>query len=142
LGVPPIAGRLFIAADDARGCSGTAVVSEGFAERELGGAKAAVGKMLSLNGTPFQVLGVVGGNFYGIEIGQSAEIYAPLCAQALILGPKIMDARSRWYLDILLRPKAGVTPEQVNARLRTIAARVYAATIPQNWSSADQREYA
>jgi predicted permease len=142
VGVSPAAGRLFIAADDMRGCNGTAVVSQGFADRELGGTNAAVGKVLSLHGKPFQVLGVVDGSFFGIEVGQSADIYAPLCAQALTFGPTVLDHRSRWFLEILLRPKPGVSADQVNARLAVIAPRVFAATIPGNWTSADQREYA
>ncbi|HEY5060816.1 MAG TPA: ABC transporter permease, partial [Gemmatimonadaceae bacterium] len=54
LGVQPVAGRLLSRVDDVRGCPGVAVVSEGFAERELGGAEAAVSKPLSLNGQPFR----------------------------------------------------------------------------------------
>ncbi|MFI5233812.1 MAG: ABC transporter permease, partial [Gemmatimonadales bacterium] len=141
LGVQPVAGRLFSAADDQRGCAATAVVSEGFADREYGGAPQAVGKLLSLNGHPFQVIGVSDGRFFGLQVGRTSSIYAPLCAQAILVGPKVLDARSRWYLDLVLRPNANVSPAQVNARLAGISAGVFAATVPANFSAGDQRDY-
>jgi len=143
LGVRPVAGRLFSRLDDQRGCAPSAVVSEAFADRELGGAAHAVGATLSLNGHPFPIIGVSDGRFLDIEIGRAANVFVPLCAQAIInaRGPAILDARSRWYLDLFLRPQPGVSRAQVAARLATIAPRVFAATVPANFSTADQKEY-
>jgi putative ABC transport system permease protein len=141
LGVQSVAGRLFSPADDQRGCPGTAVVSEGFAAREYGGAAQAVGKLLSLNGHPFEVIGVSDGRFFGLEAGRTSAVFAPLCAQAILLSPKILDARTRWYIDIVLRPNAGVSRAQINAQLAGISAGVFAATLPSNVSSGDQRDY-
>src|SRR6185437_14981137 len=49
-----------------------AVVSGGFADRELGGAAAAVGRTLSLDGHPVPVVGVADPRFFGIEVGRKA----------------------------------------------------------------------
>ena len=141
LGVQPVAGRLISRIDDVRGCPGVAVVSAGFADRELGGAESAVGKPLSLNGQPFRVIGVSDGRFFGLEVGRASDVFVPLCAQALVYGPKVLDARSRWYIDILLRPTNGMPLSQVNARLKALAPGIFAATLPPNFSAGDKRDY-
>ncbi len=141
LGVQPVAGRLLSNADDRRGCAGTAVVSEGFARREFGDPAKAPGALLSLNGQAFEVIGVSDGTFHGLAVGRASDIFVPLCAQAMLYGPKVLDARSRWYLDIMLRPEQGVSDAQLDARLAAIAPGVFAATVPPNFSAADQRDY-
>ena len=142
LGVRPIAGRLLDRGDDVRGCPAVAVVSAGFAEREFGGAALAVGKTLSLEGHPFQVLGVVDPAFSGIEVGRAPGIYAPICSEVVTTGrPDLLDARSRWYLSVMARPRAGMSVAQLGARLALLAPGIYAATVPGNWGAADKREY-
>jgi predicted permease len=141
LGVRPEAGRLISERDDVRGCAATAVVSSGFAQRQFGSAERAVGKSLSLNGQPFAVIGVSDAHFFGLEVGRASSIFVPLCAQALLYGPKILDQRARWYIDILLRPLNGLTLAQVNARLASMAPGTFAATLPTFFSAGDQRGY-
>jgi len=59
LGVQPLMGRVFTAADDRRGCGlPGAVVSYAFWQRELGGDPSAVGRKLTLNYHPTQIIGV------------------------------------------------------------------------------------
>ena len=142
LGVHSLAGRLLGPSDDVRGCAATAVISSGFASREFGGARAAVGRSLSLDGQPFQVVGVVAPGFEGLEVGRSDDIYAPICTQALTEhNPNVLDERSRWYLQVMARPAAGLSLQQVNGRLVAAAPAVYAATLPHDWGADNQRQY-
>jgi putative ABC transport system permease protein len=141
LGVRSIAGRLLQPTDDVRGCPATAAVSAGFAEREFGGATAAVGRTLSLDGQPFQVVGVTDPAFSGLEVGRPVDIYAPICTQVFTThDPKVLDARGRWYLDIMARPKPGLSIEQVRGGLAAAARGIFAATVG-NWGADNQRDY-
>ncbi|HEX8726937.1 MAG TPA: ABC transporter permease, partial [Gemmatimonadaceae bacterium] len=65
LGVHPEAGRLLQRTDDYRGCPAVASVSDGFAHREFGSPKAAVGATVTLNGNPFTITGVADHTFFG-----------------------------------------------------------------------------
>jgi predicted permease len=142
LGVRPAAGRLLLPADDVRGCAPVAVLSGGFARREHGGAADAVGRTVTVEGHPFEVIGVADPAFTGIEVGLPPDLYLPLCAQVITTGrADILDARSRWYLSIIGRLRPGMSVEQVDARLTGIAPRVFAATVPANWDAKGQRDY-
>ena len=140
LGVQAVAGRLLGPSDDARGCSGAAVVSGGFAERELGGPASAVGRTLSLDGHPVPIVGVADPRFFGIEVGRKADVFVPLCTVDLFDGPHALDQRSRWYLEVMGRAP-GLTPENVSARLSAAAPAIFQATLPANWSKASQAHY-
>ena len=143
LGVHPSpgGGRLLQRSDDQRGCAPVAVVSDAFAQRELGGVASAVGHRLSLDGHPFDVVGVVEPSFFGMEVGSSVDVYVPLCTQPIFFGPDILDARSRWYLTIVGRPVPGLSEAQVRAALAAHSPGVFAATLPPNWRVADQDDY-
>ncbi|HLL46118.1 MAG TPA: ABC transporter permease, partial [Longimicrobiaceae bacterium] len=81
LGVAPAAGRLLAAADDFRGCPAVAVLGHGFWQSAYGGAASAVGRSISLNGHPFQIVGVAGRGFTGVEVGRAVQVFTPLCAR-------------------------------------------------------------
>ena len=142
LRVRAVAGRLLEPSDDRRGCQALTVVSEGFAQREFGSPAAAVGQKLTLQGLPFEVIGVVERGFFGMEVGEQAAIYAPICAIQIVMNdPSVLDRRSRWWLTIYGRRHPGNTLEAEQALLKRVSPPVFAATIPPNWSPADQKEY-
>ena len=142
LGVRSAAGHLLQPADDVRGCAATTVVSAGFAVREFGSAAAAVGRTLSFDGQPFQVIGVVQPGFSGIEVGQAIDVYAPICAQVYTTrDPKVLDERSRWYLNVIVRERTDMSLARLRARLATASSGVFAATRPGDLGTASQREY-
>ena len=141
LGVRPVAGRLLQASDDHRGCAGAVAVSAGFAEREFGGVASALGKTVSLDGHPLDVVGVVEPEFSGLEVGRSADVYVPLCAQALFFSPDVLDIRARWFLNIIVRPNDGVTASQAHARIAAAAPGIFTATLPPRYSGGDKAEY-
>src|SRR6266480_6588068 len=72
LGVRPLLGRVFTAADDRRGCGlPGAVVSYAFWQRELGGDPSPIGRKLTLNYHPVEIIGVTPPGFFGLEVGRS-----------------------------------------------------------------------
>jgi predicted permease len=141
LGVRPEAGRLLQRADDVRACPGVAAVSGGFARRELGDPATAPGKTILLADHPFTVVGVADPAFVGIQVGRTTDIYVPVCAQALLIRPGILDVRARWFLSIIGRPKEGLSPAQVHAALASVAPPIFSATLPPNFSSDAKVEY-
>lgn len=141
LGVRSVAGRLIGTGDDVRGCGGVAVVSGGFAASEFGGAAAAVGRTLSLDGHPMEIVGVSDPRFSGIEVGRKADVFIPLCTEDLIQGPGTLDQRSRWYLQIVGRAAPGLTPEVVSAKLAAAGPGIMEATLPAKWSHVQQTNY-
>ncbi len=142
LGVAPAAGRLLAATDDFRGCPAVAVLGHGFWQGAYGGAAGAVGRTVSLNGHPFQIVGVAGRGFTGVEVGRAAQVFAPLCARAVLEGGDGgLDQRSFWFLRVVGRLEEGVTPAAARARLAALAPAVFAATLPPDWDEAGQREY-
>ena len=141
LGVHAVAGRALLRADDVRGCAPTAVVSAGFAQRTFGSADSSVGKSISLNGHPFTIVGAIDPDFFGIEVGRTVDVYAPLCTQAILFTPDILDHRSRWFLNIAGRPPEGVSPAQMGARLAAASPAIFEATVPPRFPAADQVEY-
>jgi predicted permease len=142
LGVRPVTGRLIAKADDYRGCPGVAVLSEGFWQRRYAGDPDVTGKTISLDGHPFQIIGVADGRFFGVSVGQQPQAFVPLCSEAIIRGANSqLDHRSSWFLQIVGRPKAGLTTAQVTARLAVLTPGIIDATIPPNWPADALQNY-
>jgi putative ABC transport system permease protein len=142
LGLHALIGRTFSTADDKRGCPGAAVLSFGFWQREYGGRADLLGKSISLDNHPFEILGVLGPGFTGVDVGSEKDVYLPICAEKIIRGEfTSLDQRSSWWLRVIARPKAGVSAGQSEARLKTLAPLVFEATVPPNWKAEDQKGY-
>jgi putative ABC transport system permease protein len=143
LGVPPLMGRVFTTADDQRGC-GTpgAVISYSFWQRELGGDASVIGRKLTLNYHPVEVIGVTGAGFHGLEIGRSYDVAVPICSQAVLWSEgNWLDAGTVWWLNVMGRLKPGSTFEKANAQLRIDSPRIFQATLPANYPAVNVKDY-
>ena len=85
LGARPLVGALFTAEDDAPGTGGKALLSHGTWMRRYGGRADAVGRTLTLNGQPYEVIGVLPPSFQlprevmpTLGVVEQAEILLPL----------------------------------------------------------------
>jgi putative ABC transport system permease protein len=143
LGVKPVLGRVFTATDDRRGCGAPGVViSYPFWQREYGGALSAIGGKLALNGHPFEIIGVTDPGFTGLEVGQSFDLAAPICSEAVIRGEHSrLDVRDGWWLTIMGRLKPGVSLEQATAQLAAVSPALLQETLPPNYSSEEREGY-
>jgi len=142
LGVAPAAGRLVVPSDDYRGCPPVAVLSYGFWREHFGGAASVLGSTLSLNRHAFQVIGVSAPGFYGVEVGSKYDVAIPLCSAALFDGKKSrLDIRDWWWLSIVGRLKPGVSPEQLQARLKVLSPQVFAGALPPDWGVEGSRNF-
>jgi predicted permease len=142
LGLHAALGRTFTMSDDRRGCAPTAVLSYGFWQREYGGRADVVGKNISLDHHPFEILGVLEPGFTGVEVGIERDLYTPICSEKIIRGEfSALDQRSSYWLRIIGRPKPGISASQADARLKVLAPSVFEATLPNGWNAKQQEGY-
>jgi putative ABC transport system permease protein len=142
LGLHAAIGRTFTPDDDKRGCGGTAVISYGFWQREYGGRADAVGKSISLDNHPFEIVGVLQPGFTGVDVGTEKDVYIPICTEKTLHGEfSSLDQRSNWWLRVIGRTKPGVSAAQAQARLKMLAPEIFGATVPPRWKPEMQAEY-
>jgi putative ABC transport system permease protein len=132
LQVGPLMGRVLTPADDQRGCgSPNAVISYAFWQREFGGAPDVVGRKLTLEGHPFEIVGTTPAGFYGVEVGRSFDVAIPICSEPMIHGEQSMlDMRHGWWLAAMGRLKPGWTLAQATAQLTAVSPAMLEATLP------------
>ncbi|HXJ96350.1 MAG TPA: ABC transporter permease [Terriglobia bacterium] len=144
LGVQPILGRTFTAADDHRGCGPGpgAVVSYAFWQRELGGDPSAIGRKLTIDYQPVEVLGVTPASFFGVDVGHSFDVALPICSQPVLGGEdNYLDTRYDWWLTVMGRLKPGWTLDKATAYLGSISPGVFEATQPPGYDAENIRKY-
>ena len=143
LGVQPIEGRVFTAADDRTGCGlPGAVISYRFWQRELGGDASAIGRKLTLNGNPVEIVGVTPADFSGVEVGRSYDLAVPICSQAVLWSDgNWLNKGTVWWLTVMGRLKPGWTLQKANAQLRTSSAGLFRATLPANYPAVNVKDY-
>jgi putative ABC transport system permease protein len=118
LGVDAMAGRTFFPADDTPGEQRVVVLSYSLWQRRFGADPQLVGKTLTLNGAGYTVVGVLPPQFF-FPI-REAELAVPLSPDA---DPWRGVRNSTNFLFALARLKPGVTREQAEADLTSVAER-------------------
>jgi predicted permease len=143
LGVHAQLGRVLTAADDVRGCAvPSIVVSDAFWRREFAASPAAIGRMLRLDGHAYQIVGVAPRSFFGVDVGRSFDVTAPICAEPLSRGTRSgIDKADVWFLAAFGRLKPGVTTAKADAQLRAISRGIFEAIVPPNYTAEDAKNY-
>jgi predicted permease len=128
LGVTPALGRAFLADEDSvPGEKPVTVVSHNFWQRRLGGDPEIVGKTITLNGHAFTVVGVAPKGFKGANAIFSPALWVPMMAHPQLATGFLrenMDTRRALLFTVVGRLKPGMTLEQAQADLKTIADRL------------------
>ena len=105
LGVRPEIGRWFSKADDTPGAPDTVMLTHGYWHRMFGGDRAVLERVLTINGRPHRIIGVMPASF---RFGDELEIVLPL---RIDRGAPIPSFR----LLGVARLKPGITLAQANA---------------------------
>jgi predicted permease len=119
LGVAPIVGRTFTSDDDRAGAAGTVMLSYRLWQTEFGGDPAIVGRNLTLDDTPYTVVGVMSREFHfpaSDVLFWTAKRFTERDYQA--------SQRTDNYLEAVGRLRRGVSIEQARAELVSIAAQL------------------
>lgn len=105
----PHIGRLLGPNDDTiRGGNPVAVISHAYHQKRFGGDPAVVGKKVSINGQPFEIVGVAQDGFRGVLSGDSRDFYLPVSMRAALTpGWDSYDRPSSRWLNIIGRLPAG-----------------------------------
>lgn len=126
LGVPAALGRTFTPEETGRGGDVT-VLSHELWQRQYGGDPAILGRTVTLDGRPYQVVGIM---LPGRGWPDMCDLWTPLGP-----GPTDRSARSPGVM-VVARLADGVSPERAAREVATIGARLAAAHPKENggWS--------
>ena len=128
LGVRPVLGRGF-APDEGTGKNAHPVTVISYREwkERFRGDPAIIGKTQTYNNVPHVIIGVAPEGFLGTFVGYSMQFWVPTAMQAAFDpgGYKLDDRGARW-IEGFARLKAGVTLQQAQAEISTVAKRLEA----------------
>ena len=120
LGVSAAHGRLLTQADDSTpGTNPVAVLSFNYWKTHFGADASVVGQMISINGNPFQIIGVSAPAFQSAVWGEVPDVFVPMSMLDQIVpgkGRRLTDHTDRW-LNIVGRLKPGLSTEQAQVAL-------------------------
>jgi predicted permease len=129
LGVKPALGRLFTRQDDTAGAPATVLLSYSYWQRKFGGNPSAIGRTITVDGKPREIIGVLPRDFHFLNRRDDA-LYLPM------QWDRNKTHLGNFSYEAFARLKPGVTIEQAStdmARLLPIAIRSFPA--PEGFSA-------
>lgn len=131
LGAKPARGRVIQPSDDQVGGPTVAMISAGYWRRAFASDPAALGRVITINGVPFTIVGITDPGFRGLEVFSPPDLWVPISTWPEIApsGFDRLDLETRnWsWLRVFARLKPGVEPAQGEASLNRIAQEIQAA---------------
>lgn len=120
LGVTPVAGRLFTPEEDTPGASPVVMLSHGLWSRAFGSDPGVVGGVMTLDGEPHTVVGVLPESFRFPYLS-AAEIWRPA---RLSRDPEVSGGRGSLYLRVVGRLRNAVSFDEARARTAAVGRRL------------------
>ncbi|MBZ5495373.1 MAG: ABC transporter permease [Acidobacteriia bacterium] len=126
LGVATAPGRSFLAEEDQTpNESPVVIISHRLWQRRFGGNLAVIGKTVELNRHPYAIVGIAPEGFTSPIPGVLFDVYVPLMMQAQVApAANLLQDRNQTDLEVMGRLAPGVTLEQAQAALQTLAHRL------------------
>ncbi len=116
LGVTLSQGRPFVP-DDRQAI----VISADFSQRHFPGVNDVVGRKLTINHRDFTIVGVAPREFFGDIVGYITDLWIPIEAQPdADPGRNYINQANTFWLQLMGRPKPGVTIAQISHVLNTL----------------------
>jgi predicted permease len=116
LGVGIIRGQSFGPGQANIGSAAAAVISERFWTHRLGSDPAIVGKTLLVNEKPATIIGVVGGNFSGVEVGNAVDLWVNVTST----DPQLLAVDGWNFLQVFGRLKPSTSAAETQAAMQTV----------------------
>ncbi|HSB11414.1 MAG TPA: ABC transporter permease [Blastocatellia bacterium] len=127
LGVQPAQGRSFLAEEDRPGSDKVVVLSNGLWQRRFGGDPSIVGQTITLDGSSYDVVGVMPAGFvFMVEV----DLFKPIAFTPEQLAP---NRHGNEYLIGVARLKPGVTFAQASAEMNLLADQLRPQFYGPNW---------
>jgi predicted permease len=132
LGLRPASGRFFLPGEDTKpGGNNVAVVSYSLWANKFGSDPNVVGRILTLNATPYTVIGVAPHGFKGtLTFGNAEQVWIPVSMYPRLLAGFFKDNfndRRMLGTAVIGRLRDGVNLSAAEASLKTIAAHLESA---------------
>jgi predicted permease len=123
LGVQPLVGRAFRPEEDATpGAYPVAVISYGLWTRQFGRDPQVTARTISLNGRPFDIVGVAPEGFQGLNEMFAADVWVPMMMyQQVYPNPAVVAQRRALLFNVAGRLKPGVSLPQGEAGIARIS---------------------
>jgi predicted permease len=119
LGVQAVTGRIFLPDDDRIGAAPVALISESFWQRKFASSPDVLHRALTLGGTSYAIVGVVPAAFrFDVRNFHPSDVFLPIGAWT---APLFRDRKVSRAMDVVGRLKPGVSLEQADAEMQTIA---------------------
>jgi putative ABC transport system permease protein len=125
-GVQPAAGRTFQPGDEVLGQHRVVVLSHGLWQRRYGGDRSVIGRTLTLNGTTWQVVGVLPADYQ--PLSPDVELWAPMVLSGLTTPP----SRVSHGIDVYARLRPGVSLAQAKDEMVRIGRQLQEANPQEN----------
>jgi predicted permease len=119
LGVEPVLGRNFAADEDRPGGEGVVLISRRFWQRHFNGDTAAIGQALTLDGTPYTVIGVLPDAVSTFPLADF-EVWVPRPVEVPYLLQSQLD-NGGFFFQVIARLAPGVSLEQAREAMNVIA---------------------
>jgi predicted permease len=133
LGATPLLGRTFLPDEvEKPGSSPVTVLSYHYWQQELGSDSAILGKTLSINNSPYRVIGVMRPGFLGIKPDiHPSDLYVPITMESDIFQqPPFLEPRAVLFLHMFARRSEASMADGVNGLKQD-----------QAWLDQQQRDY-
>ncbi len=145
LGIAPLRGRMLTVEDDQHGggkAGPVAVISYAFWQANFGGDPGVLGKIITLDRHPFEIVGVTPPYFTGLDVDKGFDVIIPIgCEPILHTDLSALDHRSWWWLRILVRLTPGDSIPQAEAKIQALQSEIRRATMPTTWGEEDRKNY-
>jgi predicted permease len=122
LGVHPALGRAFTPADDVSpGGHPLVILSYSYWQRRFASDRSIIGKTVEVNSTPLSVTGVAPPGFFGLEVGDAADIFVPMMMVAsMVPGFDGMENRRDMWMNVFARLNSGQRPDHSEAAMNVL----------------------
>lgn len=127
LGIQPELGRTFTPEEDRAGAAKVVILSDALWRSTFGAQSNVVGHSISLDGTPYQIIGVMPAHFNFPY--PATQMWVPLALRPVDLSP---DQRGDKWLQMIARVAPGLTPQRAGAALAQVS-HGYAKTYPDDY---------
>jgi putative ABC transport system permease protein len=115
LGLPPVAGRAFVDADERPGARRVVMIGEALWKRRFGADPAIVGRTITLNGLDYEIVGIAPA---ALPVLTGGDLWVPLTIDP---GKEI---RLNHVITVVARLQPGVSFDQAQAEMNAVSAHV------------------
>jgi predicted permease len=125
LGVRPILGRGFLAAEEQKpGGAPVVVISYGLWQSHFTADPSVIGRTIQINRHTYTIVGITPPGFQGCKTGLRSDVWIPLVMDRFIWGSNRPDDRGTYWLNVLGRVRPGVDRRQAEGELNLLMQQI------------------